>query len=178
MTNDAAPRPGRHNDITDIAGILVGHHQRTGSGWLTGTTVVLPPIGTVASVDVRGGGPGTRDTEALHPVNMVDAVDAVCLTGGSAYGLAAADGVMSWLAERNRGFRVGPEPHHVVPIVPAAVLFDLGAGGKFANRPDASFGAKAVAAAQSSAKRRGPIRQGTVGAGTGAHAQLLKGGIG
>jgi putative pantetheine hydrolase len=87
--------------------------------------------------------------------------------------LAAADGVVRWLAERNRGFRVGPDPHHVVPIVPAAVLFDLGAGGAFANRPDASFGARAVAAA-----RRGPVRQGNAGAGTGSHAQLLKGGLG
>jgi putative pantetheine hydrolase len=104
---------------------------------------------------------------------MVDTVDAVCLTGGSAYGLASADGVMRWLAERNRGFRVGPDAHHVVPIVPAAVLFDLGAGGHFDNRPDASFGAKAVAAA-----KRGPVRQGNIGAGTGAHAQLLKGGLG
>jgi len=171
--SDGAARPGAHNDLTDVAGIRVGHHQRTARGWLTGTTVVLPPPGTRASVDVRGGGPGTRDTEALAPVNMVDAVDAVCLTGGSAYGLAAADGVMAWLAERNRGFRVGPEAHHVVPIVPTAVLFDLGAGGAFGSRPDASFGARAAAAA-----RRGPIRQGTVGAGTGSHAELLKGGLG
>ena len=168
-----ASLPGRHNDLTDVAGIRVGHHQRSGRGWLSGTTVVLPPPAATAGVDVRGGGPGTRDTVALAPENMVGSVDAICLTGGSAYGLAAADGVVRWLAEHNRGFKVGPEPHHVVPIVPAAVLFDLGAGGRFGNHPDAQFGRRAAAAA-----KRGPIAQGTVGAGTGAHAQLLKGGIG
>jgi len=164
---------GRHNDLTDVAGVLVGHHQRTGKGWLTGTTVVLPPDGTVGGVDVRGGGPGTRETDPLHPLNMVSEVDAICLTGGSAYGLDAAGGVMSWLEERGRGFRIGRLPHHVVPIVPSAVVFDLGAGGVFTNRPTAEFGRRAAGAA-----RAGPIRQGTVGAGTGAHAAALKGGIG
>jgi putative pantetheine hydrolase len=166
-------RPGAHNDITDVAGIRVGQYQRRGRGWLTGTTVVLPPPGTIGGADVRGGGPGTRDVDTLRPENMVESPDAICLSGGSAYGLATGDGVMGWLADRNQGFRVGPEPHHVVPIVPTAVLFDLGAGGRFANRPDASFGVRAAAAASS---RR--VAQGTVGAGTGAHAQLLKGGIG
>jgi len=166
-------KPGPRNDITDVPGIRVGHYQRTSRGWLTGTTVVLPPPGTVGGVDVRGGGPGTREIEPLDPVNLVSRVDAVCLTGGSAYGLATADGVMNFLAARNLGFPVGPEPHHVVPIVPAAVLFDLGAGGKFDNRPDATFGARAAAAARSS-----PVKLGTVGAGTGAHAERLKGGIG
>ncbi len=109
----------------------------------------------------------------LDPINLVDRVDAVCLTGGSAYGLAAADGVMRWLADRNRGFQVGPDAHHVVPIVPAAVLFDLGLGGRFRNTPDATFGERAAAAAR---PRR--FAQGTVGAGTGAHAERLKGGIG
>lgn len=165
--------PGPHNDITDVAGISVGHHQRVGRGWLTGTTVVVPPPGTVGGVDVRGGGPGTRDIDTMHPVNLVNRVDAICLSGGSAYGLDAATGVVDWLAERNVGFPVGPEPHHVVPIVPSAVLFDLGVGGDFAHRPDASFGRRAVAAARTS-----PVRQGTVGAGAGAHAERLKGGIG
>jgi L-aminopeptidase/D-esterase-like protein len=164
---------GRHNDLTDVAGIHVGHHQRRGRGWLTGTTVVLPPPGTIGSVDVGGGAPGTRETDALDPANVVDRVDAVCLTGGSAYGLAAADGVMRWLAARHRGFPVGPEPHHVVPIVPAAVVFDLGAGGRFGNTPDAGFGERAAAAA-----RTAKIAQGTVGAGTGTHAERLKGGVG
>lgn len=163
---------GPRNDITDVAGIAVGHHQRATRGWLTGTTVITTPDGTVGGVDIRGGGPGTRETDCLAPTTMVSRVDAVCLSGGSAYGLDAAGGVMAWLAEQHRGFPVGPEPHHVVPIVPAAVLFDLGRG-RFANRPDASFGAAAAAAA-----RARQIRQGTVGAGTGARAARAKGGIG
>ena len=167
-----APVLGARNDLTDVDGIAVGHHQRVGRGWLTGTTVVLAPDGTVGGVDVRGGGPGTRETDCLAPTTMVSRVDAVCLSGGSAYGLDAASGVMAWLAERHRGFPVGPEPQHVVPIVPAAVLFDLGRG-KFANRPDASFGAAAAERA-----RPRPFAQGSVGAGTGARAARLKGGIG
>jgi putative pantetheine hydrolase len=165
--------PGRRNDITDVPGIAVGHHQRTGRGWLTGTTVVIPPIGTFAGVDVRGGGPGTRETDLLHPANMVSAIDAICLTGGSAFGLDAAGGVMAVLERQGRGFAIGAQDGLVVPIVPTAVVFDLGAGGSFANRPDASFGARATARASTR-----PVRQGTVGAGTGAHAAALKGGIG
>jgi putative pantetheine hydrolase len=168
----AAPHPGPHGDLTDVAGIAVGHHQRRGRGWLTGTTVVLPPPGTVGGVDVRGGGPGTRETDCLDPTTLVQRVDAVVLSGGSAYGLDAASGVMAVLAERHVGHPVGARPEHVVPIVPAAVLFDLG-GGAFTNRPDTSFGR---AAAESASMRR--VRQGTVGAGTGAHAGRLKGGIG
>lgn len=164
---------GPHNDLTDVAGIKVGHHQRTGRGWLTGTTVVLPPPATIGGVDVRGGGPGTRETDPLHPLNMVSEVDGICLTGGSAYGLDAAGGVMAWLEEHERGFRIGHLSHHVVPIVPSAVIFDLGAGGVFANRPTLEFGRRAAAAARATA-----LRQGTVGAGTGAHAAALKGGVG
>jgi L-aminopeptidase/D-esterase-like protein len=167
------PTPGRHNDLTDVTGIRVGHHDRRGRGWLSGTTVVLTPPGTVGSVDVRGGGPSTRETDALAPTALVDAVHAVVLSGGSSYGLAAATGVMEWLGEHNVGFPVGPRPEEVVPIVAAACLFDLGAGGRFTCRPDASFGRAAAAAATT---RR--IRQGGVGAGTGAHAGALKGGLG
>src|SRR3954454_14763106 len=123
------------NAVTDVDGVLVGHHQRVGDGWATGTTVVLLPPGTTGSVDGRGGAPGTRETDLLLPENLVQQVDAVCLTGGSAYGLAAADGVMRWLAERTRGFRVGAGAHEVVPIVPAAVLFDL-PRSDWGNRPD------------------------------------------
>ncbi len=165
---------GARNDITDVAGVSVGHHQRRGRGWLTGTTVVLPPPGTVGGCDVRGGGPATRDTDALAATTMVQHVDAVCFTGGSAYGLDAAGGVLAWLEERGRGFRVAEEAGRVVPIVPTAALFDLGLGGAFGNRPDASFGHRAAAAAA----RARPLRQGTVGAGTGAHAGPLKGGVG
>jgi L-aminopeptidase/D-esterase-like protein len=95
--------------ITDVGGIRVGHHQRLdpdvtlGSGWASGSTVVLTPPGTVGAVDGRGGAPGTRETDLLDPINSVRHVDAVVLSGGSAFGLAAADGVMSWLEEHGRG---------------------------------------------------------------------------
>ena len=92
--------------ITDVPGVRVGHAHRAGRGWLTGTTVVSIAQGAVPGVDVRGGGPGTRETDALDPRNLVDIVHAVCLTGGSAYGLAAADGVMQVLASRGLGVRV------------------------------------------------------------------------
>lgn len=167
------PVPGPRNALTDVAGIKVGQVQRIGRGWLTGTTVVLPPPGTCGGVDVRGGGPGTRETELLRPENMVQRVDAVCLSGGSAYGLAAATGVVDWLAARHIGFPIGSQPEHVVPIVPAAVLFDLGLGGRFEARPDARFGFRAADRASG-----GAVAQGTVGAGTGAHAGGLKGGVG
>ncbi len=158
--------------ITDVAGVLVGHHERVGDGWATGTTVVLVPGGAVGAVDQRGGAPGTRETGLLEPENLVQHVNAICLSGGSAYGLAAADGVMRWLGERNLGIPVGTEPHEVVPIVPAAVLFDL-PRSDWGNRPDASFGYAACEAAAA-----GPVASGTVGAGAGAKAGSLKGGVG
>ncbi len=157
--------------ITDVPGVLVGHHERVGDGWATGTTVVLVPDGAVGAVDQRGGAPGTRETNLLEPENLVQRVNAVCLSGGSAYGLAATDGVMKWLAERNLGFPVGAQPHEVVPIVPAAVLFDL-PRSEWGNRPDASFGYAACEAAS------GSFALGTVGAGAGAAVGSLKGGIG
>ncbi|MGW2641238.1 P1 family peptidase [Streptomyces sp. NPDC001348] len=164
--------------LTDVTGLRVGHATRTGDGRLTGTTVVLAPEGgAVAAVDVRGGGPGTKETDALDPRNMVQKVEAVVLTGGSAYGLDAAAGVMSWLEERGRGVRVGPDPAHVVPVVPAACVFDLGRGGDFRARPDAATGRAAVEAAAASAPGA-PVPQGCVGAGTGAVVGALKGGIG
>ncbi len=166
-------RPGPANDLTDVTGLAVGHHQRIGRGWLTGCTVVRCPPGTVGGVDVRGSAPGTRETDLLDPSNLVPHVDAICLTGGSAYGLAAAHGVLEVLEAAGRGFRVGPAATAVVPIVPGAVIFDLGRGGVFPNRPDASFGAAATRAAH---PRR--FRQGTVGAGTGAVAGGIKGGLG
>jgi L-aminopeptidase/D-esterase-like protein len=152
----------------------VGHAQRIGAGALTGTTVVLPgPDGAVAGVDVRGGGPGTRETDALDPRTLVDRVHAVVLSGGSAYGLAAATGVMDALGEAGVGFRVGARAGEVVPIVPAAVVFDLGRGGDFRARPDAALGAEALTAAV-----EGPSPQGVLGAGTGALVGGLKGGVG
>ncbi len=170
-----------HGSLTDIVGLRVGHYQRSGRGWLTGTTVVLTPLGTVGGVDVRGGGPGTRETDLLRPENLVSHVNAICLTGGSAYGLAAATGVMDLLAERHVGYQVGPESHQVVPIVPAAVIFDLGRGepprgatsGRFEHRPDASFGR--LAAERAAGRATG---EGSIGAGTGARAGGLRGGLG
>ncbi|MGW1502010.1 P1 family peptidase [Streptomyces mirabilis] len=164
--------------LTDVAGLRVGHATRTGDGWLTGTTVVLAPAGgAIAAVDVRGGGPGTKETDALDPRNLVQKVEAVVLTGGSAYGLDSASGVMAWLEERGRGVRVGLDPAHVVPVVPAACVFDLGRGGDFRARPDAATGRAAVEAADASGPGA-PVPEGCVGAGTGATVGRIKGGIG
>ncbi|WP_149826270.1 P1 family peptidase [Streptomyces tailanensis] len=164
--------------LTDVAGLRVGHATRNGDGWLTGTTVVLASEGgAVAAVDVRGGGPGTKETDALDPRNLVQKVEAVVLTGGSAYGLDSASGVMAWLEEHGRGVRVGPDPAHVVPVVPAACVFDLGRGGDFRARPDAATGRAAVEAAAGTGPGA-PVVEGCVGAGTGATVGLLKGGIG
>lgn len=165
-----------------IDGFAIGHHTADGDGWLTGTTVVLTARGAVGGVDVRGGAPGTRETDLLDPRALVERVDAVALCGGSAYGLAAADGVLTALAADGRGFPVGREPGEVVPIVPAAVIFDLGRGGVFANRPTAEFGVRAYQAARAAlTTRRRRVADpalGSVGAGTGAAAGGLKGGFG
>jgi L-aminopeptidase/D-esterase-like protein len=164
---------GPDDAITDVIGVLVGHATRDEPGWLTGVTVVVAPPGTVGGVDVRGGGPGTRETDLLDPRNRVDAVDAVVLAGGSAFGLAAADGVAAGLYAAGRGWPVGPEGHERVPIVPAAILFDLGRGGAWLNHPGPADGASALAAAST-----GPVAQGAVGAGTGARTAGLRGGVG
>lgn len=195
----------RYGSITDVPGVAVGHAQRVGDGWLSGVTVVLPPPGTVGAVDVRGGGPGTHETDALDPTTLVPTVDAVCLTGGSAYGLAAAGGVQAWCEEQGRGFPVGPPQDRrslLVPIVPAAAVFDLGRGGDPRARPDAALGRAAAQAcvsalsgsaesssgsassesvsAESASASAGVLRRGSVGAGTGAlmAAGRLKGGVG
>ncbi|WP_458781434.1 P1 family peptidase [Arthrobacter sp. D3-16] len=161
--------------ITDVPGIRVGHAQRSDAGWLSGVTVVLPPPGTVGSVDVQGGGPATHETDALDPTALVSAVDAVVLTGGSAYGLASAYGAQRWCEENGRGFAV---PGGLVPIVPAAAIFDLGRGGDFSARPTADMGYAATAAA--AAEKDGhDVGRGNVGAGTGALlARTYKGGLG
>src|ERR1700761_2289732 len=156
------------NAITDVAGILVGDCHRLdpdatmGAGWATGVTVVLTPPGTVGAVDVRGGAPGTRETDLLDPANSVRYVDAVLIAGGSAYGLAAADGVMRWLEEQGRGVAM---TGGVVPIVPGAVIFDLDVGA-WSHRPTAEFGYHACQAA-SAAVAEGTsvsVAVGTVGA--------------
>ena len=160
--------------LTDVSGILVGHHGRLdadatlGTGWACGTTVVLTPPGTTGAVDVRGGAPGSRETDLLDPANSVRYVDAVVLTGGSAYGLAAADGVMRWLEEQGRGVAMDGG---TVPIVPTAVIFDLPVGG-WQCRPTGEFGYSAAQSAGTS------VAVGTVGAGVGARAGVLKGGFG
>lgn len=169
-------RPGPTNSLVDVAGLRVGHATRDEWGWLTGVTVVVTPEGgAVAGVDVRGGGPGTRETDLLEPGNLVDRVDAVVLGGGSAFGLAAADGVMDGLFADGRGWRMGVpgQDAHVVPIVPAAILFDLGRGGTWGNRPRAEDGRAAYDAASSSV-----VAQGNIGAGTGAKAGGFRGGVG
>lgn len=172
------PRPAAANALIDVAGLRVGHHTMAGQGALTGCTVVLAPDGgMVAGVDVRGGGPGTRETDLLSPLASVERIHAIVLTGGSAYGLAVADGAMLALAERNIGLPVGRQAHQVVPIVPAAVLFDLGRGGDFGARPTAESGRLAVLDALA-ADPSAMAACGSIGAGTGAVCGGLKGGIG
>jgi L-aminopeptidase/D-esterase-like protein len=159
--------------ITDVAGINVGHW--TDIDALTGCTVILPDTPCVAGVDVRGAAPGTRETDALKPGNLVQHVHAVLLSGGSAYGLDAATGVVRWLRERKRGYQFSKG---VVPIVPSAVLFDL-AVGAHDRWPDAEAGYQAASAAA------GRCEEGNVGAGTGATVgkalgleRSMKGGLG
>lgn len=118
-------RVGARNLITDVAGIKIGHAEDHAA--ISGVTVILPDMRAVAAVDVRGGAPGTRETDALAPENLVDAVDAIVLSGGSVFGLDAAGGVTAELAVMGRGFALaGPL---VAPVVPAAILFDLANGG-------------------------------------------------
>ena len=153
--------------LTDVAGIKVGHF--TAKQRPTGCTVVLCEAGAVAGVDVRGSAPGTRETDLLNPVNTVEQVQAIVLSGGSAFGLDTATGVVRYLEEHGRGFKVGPEI--VVPIVPAAILFDLGVGDpKLKVRPNAESGYQACLAAAA-----GPVPQGNVGAGAGATVGKLFG---
>jgi len=162
--------PGKFNALTDVARILVGNH--TDTAHVSGVTVVLCPEGAVGAVDVRGAAPGTRETDLLAPVNLVEKVQAVVLCGGSVYGLCAADGVVRWLAEKGWGFPLGDG--HVAPIAPAAVLFDLGRGPQFVPPVTPEWGRLACEAAAG----EGPIAMGCVGAGTGAMAGSVKGGLG
>jgi L-aminopeptidase/D-esterase-like protein len=169
--------------LTAVAGLEVGHF--TDARRPTGCTVVIARAGAVAGVDVRGASPGTRETELLSPINAIDKVHAIVLAGGSAFGLDAASGVMRWLEERGIGVTVGatpPDPaapRYVVPIVPAAILFDLWVGDARI-RPDAAAGYAACEAAS-----RDAPAEGNVGAGAGASVgklfgigRAMKGGIG
>lgn len=160
--------------LTAISGIRVGHWTDLEAA--TGCTVVLCPEGATAGVAVRGGGPGTRETDLLRPETMVQEVHAIVLSGGSAFGLAAADGAMRWLEEHDFGYDVFVTK---VPIVPAAILFDLGIG-RHDVRPDAEAGYAACEAAATD-----PVTEGNVGAGAGATvgnlmgpASAMKGGLG
>ncbi|MEZ4865617.1 MAG: P1 family peptidase [Caldilineaceae bacterium] len=150
--------------VIGIPGVRVGHWTDVDAA--TGCTVILCPAGAVAGVDVRGSAPGTREVALLDPVCMVDKVHAICLAGGSAYGLAAADGVMQWLEEQGHGFDVFVAK---VPIVPTAILFDLALGNAQV-RPTAAAGYAACQAATD-----GPVAEGNVGAGTGATVGKLLG---
>lgn len=152
------------NAITDVRGILVGHAQDERA--LTGCTVVLCRKGAVTGVDVRGGAPGTRETDLLNPVNLVDKVHAVVLAGGSAFGLDAATGVMKYLEEQKIGFKTDAGK---VPIVPAAILYDLDLG-RADVRPDSAMGYRAAASASSR-----PPAEGNIGAGTGATIGKIRG---
>lgn len=169
---------GPTNSLIDVAGIRVGHASRVGDGWLTGSTVVIADsAGMAAAADIRGGGTATREIAALDPMGVVERIQAVYLGGGSAYGLDAAGGVMAALQERGLGFHVGAGLTEVVPIVPAATLFDLGRGGDFANRPDAALAREATENAFAAPADRAPA-QGSVGAATGAITGEMRGGIG
>ena len=150
--------------LTDVPGVLAGHW----TGDETGVTVVVLPPGTVGSVEIRGGAPATRETAVLDPLATVEQVDAVVLTGGSAFGLAAADGVMRALAEQGRGFPTHGGP---VPIVPAAAIFDLVVAGD--ERPGAEEGRAALQVAQD--PDAGPLATGRVGAGRGARVAKWRG---
>lgn len=174
-TRAAFPSAPAPQGLTAVPGLKVGHF--TIAERPTGCTVVLAEAGAVAGVDVRGSAPGTRETDLLDPVNLVDQVHAIVLSGGSAFGLDAASGVMRYLDERGSGYQTSAGK---VPIVPAAILFDLPVGGNPRVRPTAECGYRAASGAAS-----GPIEEGNVGAGAGATvgkfaglARAMKGGIG
>ncbi len=169
QTPPATPlEPTGGRGLTEVQGIKVGHHTLTERP--TGCTVILVDgEGVPGGVSQRGGAPGTRETALLDPQNMVDRVNAVVLSGGSAYGLDAASGAMRWLEERKIGWPVGASG--VVPIVPAAILFDLPFGGKPTVRPTADCGYKAAEAASYA-----PVAEGNIGAGAGATVGKMGGG--
>ena len=162
-------RPGSRNLITDVEGILVGNQED--ARLCSGVSVVLCEQPSVASVDVRGGAPGTRETDLLDPSCRVDRIDAICLSGGSAFGLSSADGVMRWLRDNGRGIAIADT---VVPIVPTAILFDLLNGGD----KDWEWPPYREMAYEATAKAMRDFALGNAGAGMGAKAGNLKGGLG
>jgi L-aminopeptidase/D-esterase-like protein len=175
QTHGQFPPVDRHDDITDVPGIRVGHAQDRDAK--TGVTVILPPSnGAQAGIHVGGSAPSTRQMDSLRPLHVVDRVHGICLCGGSAFGLDAAGGVLAHLEERGVGFQV---VERTIPIVPAAAIFDLNVG-EGSVRPDAAMGRFACETATEE-----PVPQGSVGAGTGASVgklfgieQAMKGGLG
>jgi len=174
MSETAVAAPGSRNLITDVPGLKVG--QAHDAAVRTGVSVILPDDRAVAACDVRGGGPGTRETDALAPENLVEAIDAIVLSGGSVYGLAAADGVAAWLGAQGRGYGLVTSPGVPrSPVVPSAILYDLANGGDKAwgeEPPYRRLGREAVIDAKLE------VALGTAGAGYGAMAGSLKGGTG
>lgn len=167
-------RPGPRNLITDVPGLAVG--QAHDEAVRTGVTVILPDDRAVCAVDVRGGGPGTRETDALSPETLVDAVDAVVLSGGSMYGLGAGDGVAAWLGAQGRGFRRVAVPGvPASPIVPAAILYDLANNGDKDWGEEPPYRGLGIEAAKAAGLA---FDLGCAGAGYGARAGSLKGGTG
>lgn len=166
----------RGRGVLEVPGVALGHTAHTGKGRLTGTTVIVPPPGTLAGVDVRGGGPASHETDILAPGTLGYGADAVVLTGGSAFGLVAAHGVQRGLLAAGRGFPAPGLPGVTVPIVPAAGIFDLGRGGEPAAPPVEEDGL----AAYRDARADQPDLRGSVGAGAGAWTGrgLLRGGLG
>ena len=164
-------RPGPANHIIDVPGINIGHaHDST---MITGVSVVLPDRPAVAAVDCRGGAPCTRETELMRPENLVEEIHAIVLSGGSTQGLDAASGVSDWLREEHRGFQIGKDL--VVPIVPSACIFDLNNGGDKSDLNPGKYRQMGYEAVSSAVQETG---QGNFGAGMGAKAGTLKGGMG
>ncbi|USQ81558.1 P1 family peptidase [Ornithinimicrobium faecis] len=164
-------QPGEHNAITDVPGIQVGQVQSDTAPFLTGTSVIYTPEMSVASVDQRGGAPATKETDLLSPLNSNPGVNAIQLGGSSMYGLSATNGIIRWLEDRGEGVPLGPAG--VAPIVPAADIYDLNRGGDPKARTSAEWG---YLAAEATAD--GPVRQGSVGGGTGARGGGLRSGVG
>lgn len=168
---DDVGQPGANNAITDVPGIRVGQVQSDTAPYLTGDTVVYTPKMSVAGVDQRGGAPATKETDLLSPLNSNPGVNAIQLGGSSMYGLGATDGTIRWLEDRSEGVPVGGG--EVAPIVPAADIFDIGRGGDPKARTSAPWGYLAAEATSG-----GPVRQGSVGGGTGARSGGMRSGVG
>ncbi len=167
------------SSISDVIGVRVGHSQRIGDGWLTGVTVVVPPEGTLGAVDVRGAAPASLQTAALDSRAAAPLPQAIVLTGGSSFGLIAAHGAAARLADEGRGYFVGPGHHDVIPLVPAAAIYDVGRGGRFDATPTTDMGYEATENALNCGDWS-TFERGSVGAGTGAAIlnERYKGGVG